>query len=238
MIEFLDKAFQDKPMETKNLTTKLALINAAGELFAEHGFEGTSIRAIADKAQVNIAGIKYHFGSKEALYLHTISHVFESGKNTDLEKIIEEKQLSMDDKEGVANLILDLVICCYEDVFCSGQPDWHTKLIMQEVLHNDCAIEYTVDYYFRPKHKAVVDLYKKVKPESTTAEAYVWGFTLYSQIVFLMQMEKMLAVLTAESCEQSEILKESVKLTAMSMICKAELPMPKRITNNEIELEG
>ena len=225
-------------METKTVNTKLALIDAAGELFAEHGFEGTSTRAIADKAQVNIAGIKYHFGSKEALYLHTISHVFESGNNLDLEKIIGESHPNMDDKEGVANLILDLVICCYEDVFCSGQPDWHTKLIMQEVLHNDCAIEYTVDYYFRPKHKAVVDLYKQLKPETTTEEAYVWGFTMYSQMVFLMQMEKMLNVLTADCCEQIEILKESIKITAMSMICKADLPLPKRITNNEIKIEG
>lgn len=39
----------------------------AEELFAEYGFEGTSIRELAKKAKVNIAMISYYFGSKEDL---------------------------------------------------------------------------------------------------------------------------------------------------------------------------
>ena len=38
------------------------------ELFALNGFEGTSIRDIADKASVNIAMVNYYFGSKEKLF--------------------------------------------------------------------------------------------------------------------------------------------------------------------------
>ena len=55
--------------------TKLVLIRAAGELFATHGFEGTSIRAIAEKAGTNIAAINYHFGTKENLYAEAILYV-------------------------------------------------------------------------------------------------------------------------------------------------------------------
>ncbi|MFW1406241.1 TetR/AcrR family transcriptional regulator, partial [Vibrio parahaemolyticus] len=44
------------------------LINEAIELFAEKGFEGTSIRDLATRAGVNIAMVNYYFGSKEKLF--------------------------------------------------------------------------------------------------------------------------------------------------------------------------
>lgn len=47
---------------------KQTIINAAMELFADKGFEGTSIREMAAKAGVNIAMVNYYFGSKEKLF--------------------------------------------------------------------------------------------------------------------------------------------------------------------------
>ncbi len=44
------------------------IINHAVELFAEKGFEGTSIRDIAASADVNVAMVNYYFGSKEKLF--------------------------------------------------------------------------------------------------------------------------------------------------------------------------
>lgn len=41
---------------------------AAGRLFARHGFEGASLRAITRAAGANLGAVTYHFGSKEALY--------------------------------------------------------------------------------------------------------------------------------------------------------------------------
>ncbi len=43
------------------------ILNAAEQLFASSGFEGTTTRAIAGKADVNIAMLSYYFGSKEQL---------------------------------------------------------------------------------------------------------------------------------------------------------------------------
>jgi AcrR family transcriptional regulator len=48
--------------------TKIAVQAAARSLFARHGYEGTSIRAITDLAGANLGAITYHFGSKETLY--------------------------------------------------------------------------------------------------------------------------------------------------------------------------
>lgn len=44
------------------------LLHTARRLFAEHGYEGTSIRQIAQEADVNISMISYYFGGKEQLF--------------------------------------------------------------------------------------------------------------------------------------------------------------------------
>ncbi|MCL7714025.1 TetR/AcrR family transcriptional regulator [Stenotrophomonas mori] len=50
-----------------NFSTKDRILGAAEELFAQHGFAGTSLRQVTSHADVNIAAVNYHFGSKENL---------------------------------------------------------------------------------------------------------------------------------------------------------------------------
>lgn len=50
-----------------HFSTKDRILSAAEELFAQHGFAGTSLRQLTTQADVNIAAVNYHFGSKENL---------------------------------------------------------------------------------------------------------------------------------------------------------------------------
>src|SRR3546814_15017276 len=52
---------------TAQFSTKDRILGAAEELFAQHGFAGTSLRQVTSRADVNIAAVNYHFGSKENL---------------------------------------------------------------------------------------------------------------------------------------------------------------------------
>jgi AcrR family transcriptional regulator len=47
--------------------TRTRILDAAEELFMQHGFEGTSMRLLTSRASVNLAAVNYHFGSKDAL---------------------------------------------------------------------------------------------------------------------------------------------------------------------------
>jgi len=53
-------------METTT-DTREALLDAAEGLFAEHGIQASSLRAITQQAGANLAAVHYHFGSKEGL---------------------------------------------------------------------------------------------------------------------------------------------------------------------------
>ena len=52
---------------TTHFSTKDRILGAAEELFAQFGFSGTSLRQVTSRADVNIAAVNYHFGSKENL---------------------------------------------------------------------------------------------------------------------------------------------------------------------------
>jgi AcrR family transcriptional regulator len=47
--------------------TRTRILDAAEELFMQHGFEATSMRLLTAKAEANLAAVNYHFGSKDAL---------------------------------------------------------------------------------------------------------------------------------------------------------------------------
>jgi AcrR family transcriptional regulator len=47
--------------------TRTRILDAAEELFMQHGFEATSMRLLTTRAEVNLAAVNYHFGSKHAL---------------------------------------------------------------------------------------------------------------------------------------------------------------------------
>ncbi len=49
------------------------ILHVAEESFAVHGFFATSLRQITRDAEVNVAAIHYHFGSKEALFLSVLN---------------------------------------------------------------------------------------------------------------------------------------------------------------------
>jgi len=57
--------------------TREALIAAGRELFALHGYDGASVRAITARAGANLGAITYHFGSKRALYDEVVRRCLE-----------------------------------------------------------------------------------------------------------------------------------------------------------------
>jgi AcrR family transcriptional regulator len=55
--------------------TRQKLLTAAIDVFGQYGFDGTTTRALASAAGVNLQAIPYYFGGKEGLYLATADHL-------------------------------------------------------------------------------------------------------------------------------------------------------------------
>ena len=50
-------------------STRQRILDTAEQLFADQGFHATTLRQITREAQVNLAAVNYHHGSKDALIL-------------------------------------------------------------------------------------------------------------------------------------------------------------------------
>jgi len=50
-----------------DIVTRVRILDAAEALFTQYGFEATTLRQITGAAEVNLAAVNYHFGSKEEL---------------------------------------------------------------------------------------------------------------------------------------------------------------------------
>jgi AcrR family transcriptional regulator len=86
------------------------ILTVAEELFGEKGFDGTSVRDIANGAGVNLAMISYYFGSKEKLLESLIEFrsASASGKLEDLNK--DESLSSWDKIDGVVDYYVDKIL--------------------------------------------------------------------------------------------------------------------------------
>lgn len=95
------------------------------EVFAEKGFDSTSVRDIAQRAHVNVAMISYYFGSKEKL-LEAIFLNYTSQMSRKIGEIIHSKEHEPLEK-------VDLIIDTYIDVIQENKS-FHTLMMREQVM--------------------------------------------------------------------------------------------------------
>jgi len=60
---------QQRSSRSDGEVTRARIIDIAGRLFAQNGYGETTSKEISEQADINMAAINYHFGSRENLYL-------------------------------------------------------------------------------------------------------------------------------------------------------------------------
>lgn len=98
------------------------LLEIAERLFAQHGFEAVSIRQLAAEANVNLAMVNYHFGSKDGLFEALIAEKFPHTR----ERLNEIAQAALNPWEKLL-----LTVDMYAEKFFDGY-NFH-RIIMREM---------------------------------------------------------------------------------------------------------
>lgn len=98
--------FHMKKNEYKDDNSKERILEAATELFARKGFDGTSIREICKKAEVNICMISYYWGGKKELYQGIIDNLIEKQLEYSKQFVDFDKDISKISKEEQIELLL------------------------------------------------------------------------------------------------------------------------------------
>ena len=125
------------------------LIEAAMELFAEKGYEGTSVRDLAAAAGVNVAAVNYHFGSKDALYYQCLRACLApaGAMRLRMQEYLETAQKAKTNK--AAEVALRFCIKTFlEELMHPGSK--HSQLIMREQSTGSPQFEQVVREFFLP----------------------------------------------------------------------------------------
>ena len=109
------------------------LLDAAEELFCEHGFEGTSIRELAAAAGCNIASVNYYFGGKGNLYTEVWRRRLLLMRNTRIASI--RKVMSQNEgKPRLEDLLRSYANAFIEPLVAESKRGQFIKLMAREML--------------------------------------------------------------------------------------------------------
>src|SRR5437899_5557464 len=130
-----------RAQQQRALATRAAILNAAIAEFAERGFEGASIRRIADRTGLQHPLITYHYRSKDILWRDAAEHAFT--------RIREEWDLRVPEQAPVSTL--ERLREEYRAVFqyTAAFPEFH-RFMRQEALSRNPRLRWVAKTILRP----------------------------------------------------------------------------------------
>lgn len=144
---------QDRP---KSSQTRARLLDAAGEVFAEHGFRSATIRDICRRARANIAAVNYHFGDKRRLYTAVFRYAYDCA----LEKYPPDLNLSPAcAPEDRLRAFIRAFLC---RIFDEGRPAWHGRLMAREMAEPTGALDDLVEQSIRPQFELLQSIAREL----------------------------------------------------------------------------
>jgi TetR/AcrR family transcriptional regulator, regulator of cefoperazone and chloramphenicol sensitivity len=163
-------------METLD-PTKDRLIEAAGEEFADKGYDSARIRTICERAGANVAAVNYHFGDKEQLYVATVLHAHRCGFDTP----DAEAALPPAPAVQLRTFIHDF-LC---RVLAIHHPeDWRHRLMLREMLHPTMASDVLIREAIRPKFERLQAIFREFCPDAEERKLNALAFSVIGQCLY------------------------------------------------------
>jgi AcrR family transcriptional regulator len=146
-------------------TTSARLLDAAVELFARHGFHGTSIRDIAERAGANVAAGHYHYGSKAGLYLEVLRAQF-AAVRSELERRGASRPAPALRKASRGELValLEARITTMLELLLGPPPAPHGQLMLREMCDPTAAMPIIVAEFIEPQTREMEQLVARLVP--------------------------------------------------------------------------
>ena len=161
----------------RTLETRQRLLEAAGEVFAEHGFRDATIREICEKAKANVAAIHYHFGDKEEIY----AAVFDYARACAVAQFTDLTSPGTPVEERLRTFVRSVL----KRFFDEGRPAWLGKLVAREMIEPSKALDALVDGQIRPNSERLRAVVRElIGREIDEQELWRCTFSIAAQWLF------------------------------------------------------
>ena len=180
----------DVTAEDSHNNIKNRLLDAAECLFADNGYEGTSVRDITAAAKCNVAAVNYHFAGKQNLY----NEVFRRRLNTlrqirlsAIEKVMSEDAC----KASLKNLLHEFAIAFLEPVASQTQDRQIVKMMTREMFEQRLPRNMFATEIFIPTMTALHKALKKLCPPLNDSKTQLCTHSLIAQLVHVIHLKEL-----------------------------------------------
>jgi AcrR family transcriptional regulator len=157
---------------------KERLLDAAQEVFADYGYEGASIRQICQRAGVNVAGVNYHFGDKENLYVEAVKRAHGCMSH----HMVPAVPPGTPAVQKLEHFIRGIV----PEMHAPASPT-ALKLMMRELAHPGRAAGVVVDEFIRPLAFHLREILRELLPHLDEPRLLMTGFSVIAQCLYYRQ---------------------------------------------------
>lgn len=202
--------------------TRRSLLYTAGEVFAELGFQAATVREICRRADVNVASINYHFGSKEELYLQ----VLESAHNEAARKYPYAASKDVAPEKRLEGFILSFM----QGFLDKGRASWHGKLMAREMALPTAALKRMVERTIRPRNVFLTEAVREIMGEKFSDDEIARSvFSIIGQCYFYYHARAVIARLRPEiDCGEEGARQAAAHVTRFSLCALKHMPLNKK----------
>jgi AcrR family transcriptional regulator len=207
--------------------TQQRLLDTAGQIFAEKGFEGATVREICQRAGVNIAAVNYYFRDKERLYIEAVKQACRE----DTERVpLPEWPAGLSAETRLRDFIRTLV----QRMIGNNRPSWHTQLVLKEMAHPTAACSEWVQEQIRPLCQVLGGILGELLPGVPEKQIRLIGFSIVSQCIYHRVFKPIVTLLVGEE----EVLTYDAELLAehITRFSLAALGLETRLGNDECRM--
>jgi len=155
-------------------STKIRLLEAAGEEFACKGFDAARVRTICERAGANVAAVNYHFGDKGQLYVEAVLHAHRCGVDPSAGDLGPDS----DPCEQLRCFVHDFL----KHVLAINDPeDWRHRLILRELLQPSAASDVLIREVIRPKFERLEQIVGRFCPGADERKRHALAFSIIGQ---------------------------------------------------------
>jgi AcrR family transcriptional regulator len=169
--------------------TRAKLIAAAGEVFAERGYQAATVREICQQAGANVAAVNYHFRDKLGLYTEVLRESICANQG---EVMQEALTIAKTPEEALRLLIAGMLRRMYSD----GRPAWNFRMLAHEMAKPTPALAHVINEVLRPRYnqlRGIIGQILALSPDHETTRLY--AHSVIGQVIHYVHARPVLAIL-------------------------------------------
>jgi TetR/AcrR family transcriptional regulator, regulator of cefoperazone and chloramphenicol sensitivity len=132
-------------------STREKLMEAAGHLFAEHGYYATTVRQIVKRSGANVAAVNYHFGDKLGLYTEVLQQSIRAAR-------VDAISGALDQNAPPEEILRAVIRTRLQSVASPKLQDQNFRIMVHELAQPTPALERVIDEVSRPIYERLLEL--------------------------------------------------------------------------------